>query len=425
MGQIMTDLEHYLQKATRGTFGKTRALIRNELEANIRLRATELQLLGLNEETAILKALKELGAANLVSRGMTGVYTMKTFKKAAIPLSITAALFAAALPFGLAQVQAVIPNFGRWLNYTSTERAPFLSLNDFKHDLEKQGVTVQDTMQAFDQSEVPEFENIKVPYPKSVRTLSFKFDGSSQTIQIKALPGLSVQKNGLTPQFIENENVYVAYYYLLEKLKTAHVPITIEGWKNSQLQIGQLKLNLGTDSSNVDARTFYGSVLTDQYFLEANNYPDQLPPSTNYDLNEATLPYFQHHAIRVNTPAGTVFAVLSNLHAPGGLTVTGTGELLGYTTMHSSFAKVNASGILEVYAPWNALEFIHKFTELTPDYKLLEEVGRNTSKLAQSKLGSSSHPAKALLVQMTGRLDDDAPNIELAFPMNARSNATK
>ena len=69
----MKPLERYLNRATRGTCGKTRVLIRNELEANIRLRATELQLLGINEETAILKALEEMGAPNFVSTGMTGV----------------------------------------------------------------------------------------------------------------------------------------------------------------------------------------------------------------------------------------------------------------------------------------------------------------------------------------------------------------
>ncbi len=421
----MTNLEQYLRNATRGTYGKTRALIKNELEANIRLRGKELEHHGINEIQGIARALEELGAPNLVNAGMTGVYTMKTFKKAAIPLSITAALLAAALPFGLAQVQVVMPNFGIWLNYSNTERAPFLSLNDLKTDLEKQGVTVKDSMQTFDQSEVPEFENIKLPNPKSVRTLSFQLNGSNQALEIKALPGLSVQKSGLTPQFIENENVYVAYYYLLEKLKTTHLPITIEGWKNSQLQIGQVKLNLGTDTSGMDARRFYGDALSYQYFLEFEKNPEQLPQSTSYQLDEATMLDLQHHAILVNARAGTVFAVLSNLHAPKGITRNVTGDLMGFSTMYLSLAKVSASGMLEFYAPWNALEFVKDFSGLSPDFKFLEEIGRDTSKLYASKLGSSSNPAKALLVRMTGRLDDGASSIELAFPMKALSNATK
>jgi hypothetical protein len=106
MGQIMNNLEQYLKTASRGTYGKTRVLIRAELEANIRIRSKELEHHGLTETQAINRALEELGTPNFVSTGMTGVYTMKTFKKAVLPLSITAALFAATLPFGVAQIQA-------------------------------------------------------------------------------------------------------------------------------------------------------------------------------------------------------------------------------------------------------------------------------------------------------------------------------
>jgi hypothetical protein len=420
----MKQLEHYLKHATRGTFGKARETIRAELEANIRIRASELQLLGINEENAILKALEELGTPNFVSTGMTGVYTMKTFKKAVLPLSVAAALFAATLPFGVAQIQAAIPNFGKWLIYDKEERAPFLSLNDLKHDLEKAGVKVQDQMQTIYQSEIPQFEIIKKPYPEKTRTLSFDLENSSQAIEIKALPGFSIQENGLEPQFVENEKVYVAFYYLLAKLRLAHVPITLKGWKNPQLQIGQVILNLGTDSSNVDARQFYSEALTGAYSLEADKNPGQLPQTSSFRLNEARDSQLKRHTIRVKADPGAVFAILTNLNTSG-VKNNITGEFLGFNTMNTSFARVNASGILEFYAPWNALEFVRDFTGLSADFKQLEKIGGNTTALALSKLGSSSHPAKALLVRMTGRLDDGAPNTELAFPVNPRSNATR
>jgi hypothetical protein len=424
MEQIMTDLERYLRNASKGTYGKTRALIRNELEANIRIRGKELEHHGLSETQAISRALEELGAANHISTGMTGVYTMKTFKKTVLPLSITAALFAATLPFGIAQIQAVIPNFGKWLIYDKEERAPFLNLNDLRHDLEKAGVKVQDQMQAINPSEIPQSEIIKKPYPEKTRTLSFDLENSSQAIEIKALPGFSIGADGLEPQYKANENVYVAFYYLLAKIRLAHVPVTLKGWKNPQLQIDQVSLNLGTDSSSVDARQFYADALTGAYSLEKDKKPDQLPQTSSFMLNEARGSQFKRHAIRVKAKTGTVFAVLSNLNTPG-VKSNITGEFLGYNTMHTSFGQVNASGMLEFYAPWSTLEFVQNFTGLSADFKQLEKIGGNTKALAVSKLGSSSQPAKALLIRMTGRLDDGAPNTELAFPVNPRSNATR
>ena len=62
MGEIMTDLEKYFRNATRGTYGKTRALIKSELEANIRMRGKELEHHGLNETQGITRALEELAA---------------------------------------------------------------------------------------------------------------------------------------------------------------------------------------------------------------------------------------------------------------------------------------------------------------------------------------------------------------------------
>jgi hypothetical protein len=420
----MTNLERYLRNASLGTYGKTRALIRQELEANIRLRGKELEHHGLTETQAISRALEEIGAPNLVSTGMTGVYTMKTFKKAVLPLSITAALFAATLPFGIAQIQAVIPNFGKWLIYDNEERPPFLSLNDLKHDLEKAGAKVQDQMQTINPSEIPQSEIIKKPYPEKTRTLSFDLENSSQTIEIKALPGFSIQENGLEPQFVKNENVYVAFYYLLAKLRLAHIPITLKGWKNPQLQIGQVILNLGTNSSSVDARQFYSEALGNAYSLEADKNPGRLPQTSSFRLNEARDNQFKHHVIRVKAEAGTVFALLTNLNTSG-IKNNITGEFLGYNTMHTSFARVNASGVLEFYAPWNVLEFVRGYARLSADFEQLEKFGQNKNEIIQSKLGSSSRPAKALLVRMTGRLDDDAVNTELAFPLNPRSNATK
>ncbi len=57
----MTELQKYLQKATRGLYGKRKLEVREELESDITERTKRFELLGLEKPKAILKALEELG----------------------------------------------------------------------------------------------------------------------------------------------------------------------------------------------------------------------------------------------------------------------------------------------------------------------------------------------------------------------------
>ena len=121
MGQIMTALEKYLRNATRGTYGKTRALIRNELEANIKMRGKELEHHGLNETQGITKALEEIGAANLVSTGMTGVYTMPKITRAALPMAFV--LTAIIVCWGISRAQIETDRKSTRLNSSHSRRS--------------------------------------------------------------------------------------------------------------------------------------------------------------------------------------------------------------------------------------------------------------------------------------------------------------
>lgn len=69
-------LRRYLARATRGLWGRRRALVRSELEGHVRVRSSDLRLAGLSEEEALSQALDELGAPALVSRGMACLYTL-------------------------------------------------------------------------------------------------------------------------------------------------------------------------------------------------------------------------------------------------------------------------------------------------------------------------------------------------------------
>lgn len=86
-------LRRYLARATRGLWGQRRALVRSELEGHVRARVHDLRLLGLSEEKALSRALDELGAPALVSRGMARLYTLPRVT----PLLFAGLLFASAI----------------------------------------------------------------------------------------------------------------------------------------------------------------------------------------------------------------------------------------------------------------------------------------------------------------------------------------
>jgi hypothetical protein len=194
----MTNLEQYLRNASRGTYGKTRALIRQELEANIRIRGKELEHHGLTETQAITHALEELGAANQISTGMTGVYTMPKITVAAIPAAFALTALVIALSISRAQVETTTIGTFPECDFRSTKtqsvpcalEANWLKLSSFKTELEKAGGTLE---------VIPEGFNLQFPGDRIIKvdsspigtpenqSMDFKQNGASFFILFMSL----------------------------------------------------------------------------------------------------------------------------------------------------------------------------------------------------------------------------------------------
>jgi len=82
------ELKRYLRRATCGLWGEERAVVRAELEGNLRARVVELRIAGASEEEGVAQALAEIGDPALVSRGMVQVHTLPK----ALPLAATCLL---------------------------------------------------------------------------------------------------------------------------------------------------------------------------------------------------------------------------------------------------------------------------------------------------------------------------------------------
>ncbi|GGO30016.1 permease prefix domain 1-containing protein [Deinococcus humi] len=72
----MTELDRYLEQATRGLFGARRRAVREELHGNLVQHALDLQVSGLSPEEALQGALRAFGSPARVRQGLLRVHTL-------------------------------------------------------------------------------------------------------------------------------------------------------------------------------------------------------------------------------------------------------------------------------------------------------------------------------------------------------------
>jgi len=85
----MTDLDQYLDRATRGLYGARRRTVREELHGNLVQQALDFQVSGFSPDEALCKALHAFGPPARVSRSLLQVHTL--------PLIVTGLLVASSL----------------------------------------------------------------------------------------------------------------------------------------------------------------------------------------------------------------------------------------------------------------------------------------------------------------------------------------
>ena len=85
-------------------------------------------------------------------------------------------------------------------------------------------------------------------------------------------------------------------------------------------------------------------------------------------------------------------------------------------------ARVDDQGVLQFYAPWNAVEFVADPKKLEPDQRALEQVKYEPAKIG---LGTTKRPAKIVLMRLTGRYDRLERNTIFEMPARSRSVASR
>ena len=366
----MTNLEKYLRNATRGTYGKTRALIRNELEANIKMRGKELEHHGLDEIEAITKALEELGTPNLVSRGMMGVYTMPKMTRAALPIAFILTATVIVLSISRAQVETTsvgtIPecNFAK-IN-TSTFPCIFegnwFKFSSFKTELEQKGGTVEEVD-----------KNLILNFPKDHKIeIPFATEGSS------------VDKS------MRFEREGAKFYFTTQIMniisQKSNLPVKLEGYINPRLIVGETSIQFGTSDTPLKTSWFRFMNLQTQLRedFQKSGFRLEKIDSPNFNLEFLRVasccnPLPEIYA-KVNEPAGTIYAAIQQNYDSKFLI---------------DIAEVNRDGILKFMLGGQTMYFVNDFKKL--------------------KAGQG----ETVLLRLTNRIDPRAKQYEIA-PLPAK-----
>ncbi len=168
-------LERYLNSACTGLFGLERETVHDELEANLLERVRDFQVMGCAREKALERALEEFGAPGRVSRGMREVYILPSVLKGGALLGVLSmgaylavgSSVAGPVPISLClnmTLEANSQSSGSQSldsaataaltkimsqNQECTSVMAFLKLEDIRADFARQGYTLKTTLNTF------------------------------------------------------------------------------------------------------------------------------------------------------------------------------------------------------------------------------------------------------------------------------------
>jgi hypothetical protein len=417
------NLETYLKQATRGIWGKRKQDAILELRGNIEARIWTLEHQGKTQTEALEIALQELGDAQVVSAGMTQVHTMPNVTRNLLLAGLISSVTAVGWTSSTAQIQTVVPNIQDVCcrMFPGIQQPNFISLNDLKSELESAGVTVDESMQRFEPSAEIGMSMGGWPLANAAetRTLDLHFPEmvEGETVRVQALLGLSVTADGQNPQFIADEDVFIEPDSLIDQLRMAKLPMTLEGWHNPTLRIGQTSLVIGTREQPITAASWYSGIVT-------SGVHDGVPRDIFFTWNQQNIGVTtlgQVYSMRVNDRPGTVYGLFMPVSNPSSLSVAGINKPISWVSY--SLARVNNSGVLQFLdGSAQVIEFVKSFKDITNDLEFLKANKFAADRLEKLGYGSAKRPAKAMLVRLTGRLDTNTT--EIVVPARSRLMAS-
>jgi hypothetical protein len=376
-------LDRYLDQASRGLWGHKRQSLREELHAHIFERSRHWQLCGYSAEQALEQVLHELGSPQDLNSAMQGVHLMPIiWRSVAVATVLASAVFLAWPQQSLAQVEVMTKGINpqvtskilknievrlneknlKWVNiniYVENDKGAWLSLPSLASNLRQLGLKV--TGQGTGKN-IP----LKVTLPEG-QSLSFQ---------------PSLRERGIN---------YISDIKLLNVLQSTSLPISITGWQQPRLSIGQTSLSLGKSNNSPAIPSLYTWVIGD--FMQKQLGAKGADTGASYLVGGGQpRPTIFRHSITV-PPSDTPYLIVTR---------SKTGN--PYYELLPVFDGQLMTGLRQ-----EKLTFTSDPKQLTPYLKN----GRNS----------------AVLVKLTGRLDNAAieagETYEIVLPENPESDGVK
>ncbi|PNY81631.1 permease prefix domain 1-containing protein [Deinococcus koreensis] len=369
------DLRTYLNRATRRLQRHRAQEIRSELLGHIGARVEDFRLAGFSDAEALRRTLRELGEPGFVQGGMQRVYLWP----GALRLSLLGALACGALVTllnisALAQVQGYHPAFTPLPGpYT------YVDTGSLRQELEKAGVQVQGP---------PDAPVFSLPGQGGAVLIDTGQGAIGQTDPSSTEAG--AEKTAFVSRTLIRDylsgRTFIDLNAVVAAAVRAGLDARVEGWLNPRLHLGTVTLALGTPEQPVDASSLYPVALA--------------PLARTLGLAEARsarlddVNVFSYHTLKVDAPAGTLYALVTPRRLSRGL---GRGDV---RVLAYDLAPVGPGGALEFRLPYEL-----PYLELGDDPAALRAAAAWLGEQADiTAYASAERPAPALLLRLNGQL---------------------
>ena len=240
-------VERYLQRATRGLWGRRRGEVREELAAHIEERVMSYRLAGLGEAEAVERTLREMGEPGEVSVGMTKLYTAPWVAGSGILAAAVCAVTVTVASMGMAQT----------LQTTKTFPSPNCLESANTENLFCQDAGAWTTVEALREVLGPQ----GVALSREGETLNLRFaDGTLAKADASSVTVFD-ENNKKRSQADQPRSDYFNLWFFLRDLGVGSpLPVQIEGWQDLSVQVGDASFAL--DFTQKQAESFYYDYLT-------------------------------------------------------------------------------------------------------------------------------------------------------------------
>jgi hypothetical protein len=396
-------LERYLNLATRGLWGQKKLEVKRELDGNIRERALEYSIAGINETESIQRALQEFGAPQKVSVGMSKVYTGPAILRNTFLTAIIASLCIS----GFSASRAAIETSDRFPAIACLDKTVksfklgtfefqcdggdyWLNIASIKAELEPKGVTFEP------QTDLNESRVYKVTFPGGNPT---QLQTLSTVMSWQDFGGTQIVLMPTQPDSIRVQDFFTF-------LQSTGLPVTFEDSRPTRIKVGQTTLEINATSN--PNHTMFESLLeaTLENFFPAKPVDERTLEGLVFDRGQDSIPApsgFQKYTIRIKTPKPGAFYLVISREDSKRFFDTANLKNVAPTSRRVRIAKLDQNSSF-TYS--SISESLQVQSELKTRKELATK-GLFIEERFNLQATTPDQPGQVMLLEFSGRLDTD------------------